>query len=108
MIETGNIKEAIEVFKRTLRINPRYSSTRINLGLLNLECDVPKEAMKQFKKAANIKNLDDSECKILAEKFYELNEPFMALNLINRALNINPDNKACIKLKKELIKLKKS
>ena len=102
--KVGKIGEAKAVFERIVRLYPRYSSARINLGLISLERNDPKEAMKQFKKAANIKNLDDYKCKILAEKFYELNEPIIALNLINRALNINPDDKIFIVLKKKIKK----
>jgi len=106
LIRLEKYKQSRIVFEKVLKLDPKDSTARIGLGLLCMNFNQPKGAIKHFKIVANNKNLGYVDCFILASNLYTLKEINLAFNLINRGLNNNPKNRSLIKLKEEVLKKK--
>jgi len=104
LVKIEKFEESRIIFEKIIKFNPKNSTARINLGLLCMKFNHPREAIRHFKEVANNRNLDDTDCYILAYNLKRLKEHNLAFNLINRGLNKNPKNKILIKLKEDVLK----
>jgi tetratricopeptide (TPR) repeat protein len=88
----GDLEKAIEEFKRSTEINPRYADGYHNLALTYIQMQKYDLAIENFQKALSINpNIWQSHQQLAAIYFYQ--EKFdKALEEINIALTINPNN----------------
>lgn len=100
----GNTEEALEAYNKAIEINPEYSKAWLNKGLLFKNLGNTEEALEAYNKAIELKNYGAMNNK--AWLLYELKEPsklYEALNLVNNALEYEPDNENYIDTKEKIL-----
>jgi tetratricopeptide (TPR) repeat protein len=87
--DDGRIEEAIESFKKALRINPQYAEAYYNLGVTYMNSDNRKDAIDAFNKTVEIEPAYKHAYNNLGGIYRSEGMNDKALNMYHRAIEID-------------------
>lgn len=97
-LERGMNKEAEEVLRETLRVNPLTAAAYNNLGIIYRRRKNYKEAIRQYEIALKVDPEDEHIYYNLGKAFLENEQVIKAKQMFDRALAINPALKEAKKM----------
>jgi tetratricopeptide (TPR) repeat protein len=104
LLATNEFTDAVEQWKRAVRINPGYLEVHLKLGKLYYENSYFAEALEEFQIADSLKPNDDQILLHIAESLYNLERYNQSYSYAKRAHKLNrkdPFAKSLLNLLKE-------
>ena len=92
--QSGMYKEAIEAYQQSLKINPDFAETYVNLGIDYYRLGKYDDAINIFKQAIQIKPDIISVYIKLGATYIVNGEYSMAVDILKKAINMDPGNPA--------------
>ena len=89
----GKYVKAREFFKKSINIDPYYAKAFHRLGLNYLESNLPKNATSPLERAVKLDNRNYEYLNSLAASYFLNEEQELALDVYNRMLEINVEDK---------------
>ena len=90
--QSGMYKEAIEEFKKVIRIKPDYADAHYSLGGAYMKLDMYKEAIEAYKQVIRIDPDNVSAHSNLGEIYKKLDMHKEAIEAFKQVIRINPDD----------------
>ncbi|MBU1627647.1 tetratricopeptide repeat protein [bacterium] len=88
----GNLKEAMNYYKKVITLDPRNSKAHNSLGNIYLKLRETEMAKKEFQLVLMLDPLDSAARNNLGLVYLELNEYIKAIGEFNKAVNASPTN----------------
>src|SRR5262249_51835216 len=95
--EHGDIKTAVELYKKTLVLDPDYAEAYGRLGLAYLQEGDHEAAMKHFQKAVELAPESEEPLRFLGMLYVRKGEAAEAIPYLNKALRLSDDADAAVK-----------
>jgi tetratricopeptide (TPR) repeat protein len=89
--ESGKYKDAIDAYKRAIKVDPDYTYAHLNLGVAYLKSHMQKNAVQALKRLTRIDPDDAKGHYNLGVAYYESGKYKDAIEAFKQAIRINPD-----------------
>ena len=89
--ESGKYKDAIDAYKRAIKVDPYYTYAHLNLGVAYLKSHMQKNAVQALKRLIRIDPDDAMGHYNLGVAYYESGKYKEAIEAFKQAIRINPD-----------------